>query len=495
MKMITRFLPIALLFVSCATSSPVDLRTARPADEPSASRSTALSPLVSRPVPGIQPVQKQAGAPSLWSRTYGGKNSDWGQQILQTSEGNFIVTGWTASARGRAAGGFVLKLDPQGKLVWQKTYRGQRHDNLSVVREATDGDYVLAGSTSSYSATQGAWVLKLNAAGNVLWQKAYRGSRIFGAYAGDRTTDGGSVLGGFTKTSDKPDDAWIIKLDQDGAIEWQKSYGGPKTDIFTSVRETDDRGFIAAGLSSSFGGPEGTVWIVKLKSDGSVAWQKTFDRQQQGQVSSIQQTTDGGYVAAGWYWHVENPVIRAEIFVWKLGRDGSLAWQKTYANNDGADARSISQTADGGFIVGGAVYGLGKPNNASDLLLLKLDSQGEIVWQQGYGGDRLDIAGDVRETEDHALVALGSTYSFGSGKVDVWVLKVDKEGRVAFNRSSKAKAVPLHLVSSPCPAEARDTDATVAETHAKVVDTWAKIIPAGFKVSVQADTSALKAKN
>ena len=338
-----------------------------------------------------------------WQKTFGAKYADdQANAIQQTSDGGFIIAGIAAFAPGNYflddkpvfpdVGGsydfWVLKLDKNGDIQWQRFYGGSSGDEAFSIQQTTDGGYIVAGHTDflgSETDTFGAgasdfWVLKLDENGDIQWQKTYGGSGFDEAYAIQQTTDGGFIVAGNTSTFGAGNkDIWILKLDTNGDIQWQKTYGGDSYEYIDGanpIQQTTDGGFIVAGNTITFGAGNEDIWILKLDTNGDIQWQKTYGGEYSDVGSSIQQTTDGGFIVTGKLMLNEH-----HLGLLKLDKDGNVQWLKTYF---GDNPRSIQQTTDGGFVVAGAPgspYTMGYPWSYTDdfgFWILKFDKNGNI---------------------------------------------------------------------------------------------------------------------
>ena len=238
-----------------------------------------------------------------WKKNYG---NSWTTSIQEESDGNYIMTGYTADE----ADFWVQKLDSNGNVLWQKTYGGGADDYAYSIDVTSDGGYVVAGKTNSFGTGSDAWVLKLDSNGNVLWQKSYGGAFTDNANSIQETSDGGYILAGTFRAGSY--DAWVLKLDSDGNILWQKTYGGGADDYANSIRETSDGGYILVGDTASFGAGLYDAWVLKLESSGNVLWQKTYGNAGRDFAKSIQEISDGGYVISGS--HYTGSVAQVRIF-------------------------------------------------------------------------------------------------------------------------------------------------------------------------------------
>jgi uncharacterized delta-60 repeat protein len=372
-----------------------------------------------RPGP-IQSLKSEL-ARSTWARTYGDASYDYAMSIQQTSDGGQIVAGY--SLLFLAPGyqdAFVLKLSSGGEIQWQRAYDGA--DTVSSIKQTIDGGYVVAGYTSANDITEyDFWISKLDSSGNMEWQQAYGGSDGDWANSIWQTTDGGYIVAGMTQSFSAGDyDLWILKLSSSGDIEWQRAYGGNGHDVAESIQQTSDGGYIVAGGTSSIGAGLYDYLVLKLSAAGDIEWQKTYGKTWSESAHSIQQTADGGYILAGDEPGRDNVIV-------KLSSTGNIEWQRTYWGDSEHRVRSIKQTNDGGYIVAGTTSYAGR---AYDTWLIKLTAAGDIVWQCVYGGEKDEIGMDIDQDQDGRYIVAGYTWSFGAGNSDILILKVSPTGEI-----------------------------------------------------------------
>jgi len=313
-----------------------------------------------------------------WQRTYGGSSRDSSRSIQQTSDGGYIIAGATESFGAGDADIWILKLTSSGDIEWQRTYGGTHWDGFPDIKEAKDGGYVVAGGTESFGAGDwDFWILKLTSSGDIEWQRAYGGSLRDGYCHLQATSDGGYIVAGFTESfAVGVRDFWILKLTSAGDIEWQQTYGGSRWEGVNAIQLTNDGGYIVAGLTMEFG-QVGNFWILKLASSGDIEWQRAFGGAFMDYPWSIQQTSDGGYVVTGYTESFDQTERWLDISVLKLTSAGDIDWEETYGGGGDDAAWGIQQTSDGGYIVAG-YYGGANLGAGYDLIILKLDPNGDI---------------------------------------------------------------------------------------------------------------------
>jgi uncharacterized delta-60 repeat protein len=350
----------------------------------------------------------------VWAGSYG--DWDWkgsAQHVEQTSDGGYILSGswgYPWAENGPEQGDFILKLNSTGLDEWHYAYGGEAWKDeyggasVSLVKQASDGGYVAAGSTWEFGVgNTDAWVLKLDSNGGVAWQKTYGGGGYDRATSVEPTSDGGYIVAGSTYSFGAgKDDAWVLKLDSTGGVIWQKTYGGSGDDCANSAEQTADGGYIVLGSTSEFGAGVGNVWVLKLSSTGSVTWQKTYGGGGSYRASAIEETSDGGYVVAG----STNSSCAGgwDFWVLKLNPTGSVNWQKAYGGGNDDEAYSVQQTSDGGYVAAGYTNSFG--TGWTDAWVVKLGVDGYIVWDP-YSGASTHIT-DATTSDSSAKVSTTS---------------------------------------------------------------------------------------
>jgi hypothetical protein len=263
----------------------------------------------------------------------------------------------------------LIKTDANGNVIWAKTYGGTSYEEASSVQQTSDGGYIVAGWTTSFGAGSGDIILiKTDANGNVIWAKTYGGTAYDYAYSVQQTSDGGYIVAGYTRSFGAgSDDVFLIKTDANGNIQWAKTYGGTDGDWASSVQQTSDGGYILAGGTWSFGAGSYDIFLIKTDANGNVQWDKTYGGMHGDYASSVHQTSDGGYIVAG---YTESFAESGkDIFLIKTDTNGNIIWAKTYRETSFNYAYSVQQTSDGGYIVAGSM---------GEVFLIKTDANGGI---------------------------------------------------------------------------------------------------------------------
>ncbi len=416
-----------------------------------------------------------AQAPAIqWQKSLGGTSIEYGYSVQPTTDGGYIVAGHAASANGDVTGNhgaddyWVVKLSSAGTIQWQKSLGGIGPDYGYSIRQTTDGGYVVFGTSFSNDGdvTTGNhgigdfWVAKLTSTGTLQWQKAFGGSGADLGTAIRQTSDGGYIITGQTQSNDGDvsgnhgdTDCWVVKLTSTGTMQWQKTLGGSSADYASSVQQTTDGGYILAGTSRSTDGDvsgnhgDADYWIVKLSSTGTIQWQKALGGSGPDYASSIQQTTDGGYIVAGGSNSNGGDVTgnhgNDDYWIVKLSSTGTMQWQKSLGGTGYDAGNSIQQTADGGFIISGQSTStngdVAGNHGGDDYWIVKLNSTGMMQWQKSLGGTGTDYGGEIRQTSDGGFCVVGTSTSTDGdvtgnhGNADFWMIKLGPDPAAVSN--------------------------------------------------------------
>ena len=273
---------------------------------------------------------------------------------------------------------WVVKLDVNGNIMWQHLFGGSTFDVGQSIEETSDGGYIVAGYTYSsngtVSATQGggdAWVMKLSSSGSLLWEDTYGGSKFDEANSIIVSPDGGYIIAGLTQSNDGDvigyrggySDAWVFKLNESGTIIWQRSLGGSNDDQGNSVIATTDGSYLLAGWTYSndgdVTGKHGAhdYWAVKLNASGGIVWQRTLGGSYSEKAQSVVNTSDGGYILAGSTYSQDGDVSSSfsgeNAWVTYLDANGNYKWQKVLGGSGNDHANAIMASSDGSYIITG----------------------------------------------------------------------------------------------------------------------------------------------
>jgi hypothetical protein len=302
---------------------------------------------------------------------------------------------------------------------WFKTFGGSEDDSGSSVQQTSDGGFILVGTTTSFGAGGfDVWLIKTDADGNKLWEKTFGGIRDDRGHSVQQTSDGGFILLGWTESFDAREaDVWLIKTDASGNIEWDRTFGGSDRDKGSSVQQTSDGGFILVGYTESFGAGWADVWLIKTDADGNKLWEKTFGGSRRDWGSSVQQTSDGGFIIVGY----TTSFGAGDVWLIKTDANGNKQWDRTFGGSDWDEGWSVQQTSDGGFIIVGWTWSFGA--GGPDVWLIKTDADGNKQWDRTFGGSDWDWGFSVQQTRDGGFILVGSTESFGAGDYDVLLIK------------------------------------------------------------------------
>jgi gliding motility-associated-like protein len=406
-----------------------------------------------------------------WSKHFGGAKGEQANEVKQTLDSGYVVAGFSRSSNQdltQNAGNadyWVLKLDKNGNKLWQKNFGGSGDDFATAIVQTADGGYfVVGGSTSTNGQVMGnhgeedVWLLRLDANGGLVWAKTYGGSQNERAEALTLTSDGGVAIAGYAESSDFDVadnnggfDYWILKVDANGLLQFEKNFGGSLADWGFDVRQTPDGGYLLSGSTFSSDGDVAAnqgfydYWLTKLDGAGNLVWQRNFGGAGEERAYAMDLTSDNGVVVAGAsissggdvggnngsydYW-----AIKMEL------TNGDLIWSSHYGGSQEDRAFSIEETEDKGFVIAGFVTSSNGDVTANyggkDAWLVKLDANGSLLWEKNFGGTLEDRLYDLRQTFDQGFIGAGFSVSINNdldgnyGEPDFWVIKLTSDSLV-----------------------------------------------------------------
>ena len=336
------------------------------------------------------------------------------------------------------------------QVRFARTYGGANEDRAFSVQQTTDGGYIVAGLTNSFVASgSDIFLIKTDASGNIQWAKTYGETDYYYlARFVQQTSDGGYIVAGYTYSFAMGSDIFLIKTDENGNLEWAKTYGGTDWEEVYSVQQTSDGGYIVAGYTYSFGADGRDIFLIKTDENGNLEWAKTYGGTNDEWAYSVRQTSGGGYIVAGYTYSFG--AGGRDIFLIKTDANGNLEWAKTYGGTDFDYAYSVQQTSGGGYIVAGYTESFA---TGGGIFLIKTDEFGNVQWSKTYGGNR---AYSVQQTSDGGYIVAGETHSFGAGYYDIFLIKTDANGDIGscsiFQDVTPTVNTPSPTVTTPSPS-------------------------------------------
>ncbi|MCB9251498.1 MAG: T9SS type A sorting domain-containing protein [Flavobacteriales bacterium] len=408
-------------------------------------------------------VQGQASIE--WEISSGGSLADNASSVSKTGDGGYFITGYTFSTNKDVTGNhgnsdlWVVKLDQAGEMEWQKCLGGTKGEIGRYGEQTSDEGYIVTGNSLSsdgdLSENKGSndfWIVKLKKNGSLEWQKTYGGSGHDYPYQIKQTFEGGYILVGHSYSEDgdldknKGEyDAWVLKLNETGDLEWKTSLGGAMDDILTNIVQTNDSMYIASGLSKSNDGDLSTnkggedVWLVKLDRNGTLISSTSFGGTGDEYSNKVLETEDKGFLLACRTSSNDGDITsnkgQKDFWILKLNQNGQIVWQRSYGGSFDDYPYSVEKDFHGGYYVSGYTGSndgnVNGNNGGIDVWLLNIAEDGTLKWQKTFGGSGSDIAYSMVSNTDGSVVMTGSStskdkdVSANNGALDYWTLKVN----------------------------------------------------------------------
>lgn len=312
-------------------------------------------------------------------------------------------------------------------VLWTKTYGGENHEYNWALIELEDNGFLLGGHSLSFGpGGWDVWLVRTDSDGEMIWNRAYGSGDTDYCKSLLQDNDGNFVAVGDFRNGDNGWDYWMSKYEQNGDVIWGQVYGDDGEEgsrLRGSVIETREGGFVLVGHSESFGAGDEDLFIVRTDEDGDVIWQSTFGDAEDNGGRAVVETEDGGFAVAGWTWNQE-PEGNDDAWLVKVDGDGNFEWDSIFNWDDDDSFQAILDLGDG-FALAGGTSSFG---DEFDMLLIRTDEEGELLWFQTYGGESSDYCRNMIRTAEGGFALVGYTNSIGAGAQDMWLVVTDDEG-------------------------------------------------------------------
>ena len=352
-------------------------------------------------------VQRSAPPIMSWDKTFGGVGDDKAYSLAHTSDKGYILAG---SSKNDLR---LVKTDANGNMQWQRTIRGSGYNSGYSAMQTSDGGYIIAGNNF--------WLVKTDTEGIEQWSRTFRGKKFGSVSSVRQTSDGGYILAGSTKSYDVGSyDFWLVKTDEDGNMQWDRTFEGKGRDRLNSFQQTFDGGYVLAGYIRSNRTDSYDFWLVKTDQNGVELWNRTFGGNDRDFAYSVQLTSDGGYILTGTTRSFD--ADHNDLLMVKTDSNGNEQWNRTIVGPNGDNRLySILQNPEGGYVI---VGGTGSGGESYDVWLVGTDSDGYVQWQTTFGGTGHDVARSVLLALDGGWVVAGDKDWCTEQGTDFWLIKL-----------------------------------------------------------------------
>jgi hypothetical protein len=304
---------------------------------------------------------------TLWTKTWGGTDNDRAYSIDETQDGGYIMTGSTRSFGSGNWDVYVVRTNQTGDTLWTRTFGSTDWDWGYFIEETSDGGYILTGYTTPIdSGDADVFLVRMDIFGNTLWTKTYGDTLDDVGFAVRETRDGGYIITGVWSYTLGLEEIYLIKTDSMGDTLWTKKHGGPNSDFGYSVQETQDGGYIIGGETISFGSGSYDIYLLKTDSLGNFLWQKTYGGSAADAGHFVQETQDGGFILTGSF-----RAGLSDLYVIRTNSSGDSLWTRIYGGSGSDIGYYVQETSDNGYIISGYTdsFGAGLP----DVYLIKIE--------------------------------------------------------------------------------------------------------------------------
>jgi hypothetical protein len=360
-----------------------------------------------------------AGPDTAWSHIFGGADPDFGLALTGTADGGFVIAGQNALYTL-----WMAKLSSAGSVEWATTPISQWESGAHDIHELPGGGYIITGGIGGSGGPYDMLLLKTDALGNARFLRSFGEGSFDMGYAVARTPEGGYIIAGATESFGTGGrDAWLVRTDADGNQIWNLPLGQSDDDEISCLKVTSDSGFVVSGyIANSQGSGDKSFWMFKTGATGLMQWNCTYYPGPELKAWGLLQTAEGGYLLGGTYgFQIGVPGGSAHLKLIKTDAMGNEEWVQVYAASSQLVGGALAACQDGGYLITGQVQNLG---NGNDLILMKVDSQGILLWQTVLGGSGEDRGTGVVDSPGGISVS-GFTTPIG-GTANFWVMGMEE---------------------------------------------------------------------
>jgi|GEM_PF-1053144 len=400
-----------------------------------------------------------------WKRCYGGsKLEDETADLQITSDNGFILAGRTQSNNGDVSGNhgdfdiWIVRLSNSGKIIWQKCYGGSGIEHAYYIQETKDHGFIFTGYSNSnngdVSGNHGnldLWIVRISNNGSIIWKKCYGGTGIDNGVRILETNDGGFLVIGHTNSNNGDvsgnhgdRDIWVLKVNKNGLLQWQKCLGGSGDDYPTDIIPTSDGNYLFSGFTTSnngdISGNHGgyDFWVGKISNSGKLIWSKTYGGTQTDIAWDIEKIDNNDFFVSGYsasnHGDVSGNHGKYDTWIIKIDKNGNKKWQKCFGGSQNEEGYKIRPSSDGSFIVTGYTLSndgdISGNHGSADYWAFIISPDGNILWRALFGGSGKDSPQLVHQTNDGSFIIAGFSHSNNDdvsgnhGEADYWILKI-----------------------------------------------------------------------
>jgi hypothetical protein len=360
---------------------------------------------------------------TVWTRTFGGAGDDIAHVVQQTASGGYILAGSTTSF-GLGEQIYFVRTDFQGHEIWTRTYGGPGIDIATSGQQTTDGGFIIAGYTETYGAGgQDVYLIKTNADGDTLWTKTFGGTGNDAANSVQQTPDRGYIIAGRTDSYGNGSQGYLIKTTATGVMTWYHVFGGIGDEAFRCISQASNGGYIITGYQTLFGTDDSQAWLVLTNSMGSPIWDQTYGAVGEEIGHAVVENPFGEFIVAGLTAAYGSTTLNTLLFA--TNGNGNLIWENNYGGVDDDVGNWLLLDGNHALLTG---YTNSWGAGGYDVYLIKFDAWGIILWDMFIGGQGDEVGNYIRSTTDGNFILCGYTTSFGAGGKDAYLIKLMDAG-------------------------------------------------------------------
>ena len=375
-----------------------------------------------------------------FQKLIGGIGAENALDIIQNQDSSYVICGFTSSFGNGSADAYLVKIEANGQISWSKTYGGIYDDGASNITKGINDELLISGYQAGADSYYDAYFFGVDNSGDTLWSKSYGNMYTdYGRYIHQFANGSYAIAGIYADTTSGNlggnNQMFLAKILPDDSLEWSYSYGSGISEAARKIIKTNDEGFLMVGYTDFYGAGGTDMYVVKTDANGVIQWNKSIGGAGNSDMAeSVVQLSDSSYVICG----MTNSfgAGNADIYVVRIAHDGTLIWSKTFGGTNVDMASSICVSHDNNIIIAGSTRSFGV--GLYDIYLIKIAENGNLLWSNTFGGAENDFGNSVIPTLDGGYIITGQTRSFNVGNYDMYIIKTDSLGNSFCNELQAA---------------------------------------------------------
>lgn len=353
-------------------------------------------------------------------KNFGGIQNDAAFSVITSKDGSYVIAGTTSSKGQGSNDAWIIKINSDGNIIWDKTFGSTKNEHVYDIIETTDNGYIFVGQKYTSSANRfDAWVVKIDKNGRLVWEKFYGQNKVETAMAICKAYDGGFVIAGKTASfGNGLYDAWLLKIDDLGNLEWNKTIGGQNDELANDIIQTSDRNYVVVGYTKSSGNGAKDAWIAKIDLQGNLVWEKFFGKANDDEAFSVIESSQNNFIISGYSKNVST--LKKDFWAGSIDIYGNINWERSFSSGNNSIAYSLIENSDNSF----TFVGYSDVDNGKDAWIANIGSNGNKISEVFIDNSDWQIFRNISAIAANQFLICGEKIVDANSEVDYYFSKL-----------------------------------------------------------------------